>query len=162
MHHVYARGNAQQPIYLDDVDRLTYLGLLGRVIGLTGWCCLAYCLMDNHVHLLVETPRPNLGVGMQDLHGRYGRRFNDRHDRSGHLFQGRFGAKRVTRDVQLWATVRYIAMNPVNAGLCHRPDQWRWGSAGASPPWLGSQRLLEYLGAEGGDPIALYAELVSN
>jgi putative transposase len=161
VHHVYARGNAQARIFLDSTDRLTYLGLVGRVVRLTGWRCLAYCLMDNHVHLLLETPRPNLAVGMQDLHGTYGRRFNDRHARSGHVFQGRFGAKRVTRDAQLWATVRYIAMNPVSAGLCRRPHQWRWGSAGASPPWLASGRLLEYLGANGADPMALYAELLT-
>jgi REP-associated tyrosine transposase len=158
---VYARGNAQQAIYRDDTDRLIYLRLLGVVVGVTDWRCLAYCLMDNHVHLLVETPRPNLGVGMQDLHGSYGRRFNDRHGRSGHVFQGRFGAKRVTRDAQLWTTVRYIALNPVRAGLCTDPRQWRWSSAGSSPHWLALPRLFEYLAAEGGDPVTRYADLIA-
>jgi putative transposase len=161
VHHVYARGNDQQVIYRDVVDRQTYLGLLDRVVRVTGWRCLAYCLMDNHVHLLIETPRPNLGLGMQELHGRYGRRFNDRHGRGGHLFQGRYGATRVTRDAQLWATVRYIALNPVSAGLCAEPARWRWSSAGAAPSWLDAGRLLDYLGAAGGDPAARYADLLA-
>jgi putative transposase len=161
VHHVYARGNDQQLIYRDVVDRQTYLAMLGRVVGLTGWRCLAYCLMDNHVHLLVETPRANLGAGMQEIHGRYARRFNDRHRRSGHLFQGRFGAARVTCDPQLWATIRYIALNPVVAGLCGQPAQWRWSSAGGAPRWLDSDRLFEYLGAAGGDPAARYADLIA-
>jgi REP element-mobilizing transposase RayT len=117
--------------------------------------------MDNHLHLLVETPRPNLGVGMQELHGRYGRWFNHRHDRGGHLFQGRYGSKRVTRDAQLWATVRYIALNPVAAGMCGEPSQWSWSSAAAAPSWLDSERLLEYLGAAGGDPAAWYEDLLA-
>jgi putative transposase len=162
VHHVYARGNDQQLIYRDVVDRQIYLGLLGCVVGLTGWRCLAYCLMDNHVHLLIETPRPNLGTGMQALHGKYGRRFNDRHDRGGHVFQGRYGARRVTCDAQLWATIRYIALNPVVAGVCADAAQWRWSSsAGAAPSWLDSERLFEYLGAAGGDPAERYADLLA-
>jgi putative transposase len=161
VHHVYARGNDQQLIFRDVVDRETYLALLGRVVGVTGWRCLAYCLMDNHVHLLVETPRPNLGLGMQELHGKYARRFNDRYRRGGHLFQGRFGATRVTCDPQLWATVRYIALNPVAAGMCREPAQWRWSSVGTAPRWLDSERLLEYLGAAGGEPAARYADLIA-
>jgi REP element-mobilizing transposase RayT len=86
--HVFARGNRQQLIFLDATDRRRYLDLLGRVARRLRWRCLAYCLMDNHVHLLIETRLPNLGRGMRELHGDYAQLFNKRHDRSGHLFQG--------------------------------------------------------------------------
>ena len=161
IHHVYARGNGQQRIYLDDRDRLDFLRILGSVVRVRRWRCLAYCLMDNHVHLVLETPAPNLGAGVQQLHGKYARVFNDRHRRTGHLFQGRYGAKTIRTDEQLVATVRYLAMNPVAAGLCTAPALWRWGSCGERPPWLDQGRLLQYLGAGGGDPRRRYAELVA-
>src|SRR5215207_1121344 len=92
VHHVTARGNRKQEIFLDADDRATYLFLLGEVVMLRRWLCLAYCLMDNHVHLLIETPEGGLGRGMQTLHGLYAETFNKRHGRSGHLFQGRYGS----------------------------------------------------------------------
>ena len=161
IHHVYARGNQQQAIYLDDEDRLTYLRILGGVARAWHWRCLAYCLMNNHLHLLLETPAPNLGAGMQQLHGTYARAFNDRHERTGHLFQGRYGARTVKTDEQLCAVVRYLAMNPVEAGLCALPQQWRWGSSCRRPAWLDQARLLEFLGAGGGNPGRRYTELIT-
>ena len=161
VHHVYARGNRQQAIYLDDCDRLNYLRLLGHVVCDYRWRCLAFCLMHNHVHMVVETPQPNLGIGMQRLHGLYGRLFNHRHGRTGHLFQGRYGAIAIRTDEQLWAVVRYVAMNPVKAGLCSDPQEWRWGSCGRPPSWLDQARLLQYLGAAGGNPWRRYAELTA-
>jgi putative transposase len=162
IHHVYARGNRQQRIFFDGTDRVSYLRMLGVAVSQHAWRCLAYCLMDNHVHLVLETPAPNLGVGMQHLHGAYARAFNDRHDHSGHLFQGRYGAKIIRTDQQLWATVRYVAINPVAAGLCASADGWPWSScAGQRPPWLDHERLLEYLAAGGGDPRRRYAELIA-
>jgi putative transposase len=92
VHHVFARGNGRQLIYLDDADRGSYLAMLARAVAHRQWRCLAYCLMDNHVHLLIETPLPNLGAGMQWLHGRFAQQFNERHGRSGHVFQGRYGS----------------------------------------------------------------------
>jgi putative transposase len=103
--HVYARGNAKQAVYLDDADRVTYLRLLDMAIRKRSWRCLAYCLMENHVHLLLETPNANLAAGMQWLHGLYARTFNERHGRVGHLFQGRYGAVRVRSDAQLWGVL---------------------------------------------------------
>ena len=87
IHHVYARGIEKRLIYQDDRDRGAYLTLLGAVVDEHAWLPLAYCLMDNHVHLVVETPEPNLGVGMRTLHGGYATTFNARHARDGHLFQ---------------------------------------------------------------------------
>jgi putative transposase len=165
VHHVYARGNDKRAIYLDDDDRAKYLALLGRVVGLTRWRCLAYCLMDNHVHLLIETPEANLGRGMQRLHGLYARAFNDRHGRSGHLFQGRYGGVRSVTDAQLWATVAYVALNPVEAGLCAEAEDWHWGShaaivEGRAPDWLDVPRLLSYFDALGGQPRQRYLDLI--
>lgn len=166
MHHVYARGNDRRRIYLDNLDRATYLILFARVVRRMRWRCLAYCLMENHVHLLIETPEPNLGAGMQRLHGNYAQTFNERHGRSGHVFQGRYGAVRVTSDEQLWAVVRYIVRNPVEAGLCEHPDDWPWGSHAAvlgesAPSWLDIERLMSCFEAAGGDERLRYAELVS-
>jgi putative transposase len=166
VHHVYARGNDRRLIYLDDADRWTYLALLGRVGRRMRWRVLAYCLMDNHVHLLVETPEANLGAGMQRLHGAYAQIFNARHGRDGHVFQGRFNAVPARDDGQLWLAAAYIARNPVAAGLTSRPDGWTWSSHGAlasdggAPGWLDHDRLLAYFGGLGGDPAARYAEAV--
>jgi REP-associated tyrosine transposase len=143
--HVFARGNRRQQIYLDDVDRRRYLAMLGSVVKQYDWRCLAYCLMENHVHLLLETPRANLG---------------------GHLFQGRYGSVRVTTDAQLWMLARYLALNPVEAELCERPGEWPWSSHGAVigsrlPRWLDHPRLLEYFAAAGGDPPGRYRAMVA-
>lgn len=165
VHHVFARGNNKQRIYFDDADRRGYLDLLGRVARWTGWRCLAYCLMDNHVHLLVETPRANLAAGMQQLHGRYAQDFNQRHRRSGHLFQGRYGATRVASDAQFLSAVAYVVRNPVAGGLCGSPGEWNWSSHAAtvegwSADWFDLGTLLTRLAALGGDPRKRYAELV--
>lgn len=166
IHHVYARGNDKRLIYEDDRDRRTYLAMLGAVILHHGWLVLAYCLMANHVHLVIETPEPNLGSGMRRLHGDYALLFNRRHARSGHLFQGRYGAKRIRDDAQLLTAVRYLALNPVEARLCARADEWEWSStrlvlAGVTHPWLARERLFGYLaGIAGGVPRERFAELV--
>jgi putative transposase len=166
VYHVYARGNCRQAIYVDDRDRRTYLLMLERVVRRMEWFCLAYCLMDNHVHLLIETRRPNLGVGMQRLHGPYAQRFNHRHRRTGHLFEARFGSKTVGSEGQMWTTVRYILRNPVTAGLCETVESWRWSShaavlAGAEPGWVDMARLLSYLEASGGDVAGRYLKFVT-
>jgi len=165
IHHVYARGNGQQRIFLDDQDRRTYLFLLARVIEEQDWRCLAYCLMDNHVHLLIETPRANLGRGMQRLHSRYAQLFNERHGRVGHLFQGRYGAVRIETDAQLQTTLAYIAANPVRSGLCRRACDWPWSSyrhasAGDSAGLVAIDRLTWHLGGFATDPLNAYRELV--
>jgi putative transposase len=165
VYHVFARGNRKQSIYLDDADHSRYLATLGRVTIGMEWRCMSYCLMGNHVHLLIETRLPNLGAGMQRLHGPYAQYFNRRHEQSGHLFQGRFGAKRITTDAQFWLTAAYIANNPVAAGLCGSPSEWEWSSYDAitgawSPSWLDTGHCLSYFGGQGGDPRRMYVDLV--
>jgi REP element-mobilizing transposase RayT len=165
VHHVYARGNDKQAIWADDVDRERYVGLLRRVTLRLRWRCLAYCLMPNHVHLLVETTEPNLGLGMGRIQGPYAQGYNERHDRTGHLFGGRYGAKRVTTDAQLWVNAAYIALNPVKAGLCRAAEDWRWSShaataKGVAPSWMDDTALMTYFSAAGGEPRQRYRAFV--
>jgi putative transposase len=165
LHHVFARGVDRQRVFRDDVDRRSYLTLLGTVIERTNWRCLAFCLMENHVHLLLETPKPNLGQGMRLLQSSYARAFNVRYGRTGHLFQGRYGAVLIKSDPQLLAVISYIARNPVEARLCRTPDEWRWSSyraafSGPCPEWLDVPRLLSYLDESTGDARGRYRELV--
>lgn len=163
--HVFARGVRRHAIYADDTDRQFYLRLLGHVVLCQGWHCLAYCLMSNHVHLLVETPEPNLATGMHRLHGLHAQAFNKRHRLAGHVFQGRYQAVPVRKDSQLLAAARYIALNPVRAKLCDEAAQWPWGShaavvGGMAPQWLDVKRLLGYFGADGGEPRLRYLDFV--
>ncbi len=149
---MFARGNNRELIYQDDQDRRLYLNRFEEVTGRLGWHGLSYCLMDNHVHLLVETPQPNLSDGMRFLHGGYAQIFNRRHGRIGHVFQGRYGAVPMRNDGQVCMAATYIARNPVAAGLCKAPTDWRWSSfaktaAGGAASWMANQRLLEFFGS---------------
>jgi putative transposase len=154
LYHVYARGNDRALIYRDDVDRHIYLRMLEAVVHDRGWLCLAYCLMSNHLHLLIETPSANLDRGMQRLQSGFAQYFNARHERVGHLFQGRYGAVRSVSDAQVCASAAYIARNPVEALLCRRPEAWPWGSfrsiaRDTAPGWLARERLLSFFGDNG-------------
>jgi putative transposase len=151
---------------LDDADYRLYLALLAGVVAAKKWRVLAYCLMPNHVHLLIETPEGNLARGMQQLHGLYARIFNDRHGYVGHHFQGRYGSKLIRDDSQLITVVRYIGANPLVAGLAEDPWGWEWNSfvaatTDSAPSCLDVDRLLEYLAEWSGDPMRLYREMVS-
>ncbi len=126
IYHVFARGTNRQPIFVDDLDRKTYLLILGDVCKDFSWGRLGYCLMNNHVHLLIETPEANLSQGMQRLQNRYSKRFNYRHERSGPLFGGRFRSVHVTSNEQFIAVTSYLENNPVEAGLCIAPESWPW------------------------------------
>ena len=166
IHHVYARGVRRLPVFRDDLDRLKYLEMLARVVERQRWRLLAYCLLGNHMHLLIETPEPNLGDGMRRLHGGYGRWFNDRHAFTGHVFEKRYGSDLVRDDDHLFALVRYIANNPVKAGLCADASEWPWGSYastvdGTAPPWIAKQRLLELVGGWSREPVRGLELLVS-
>ncbi len=163
MFHVYARGNDRHDVFLDNTDRRNYLMLLGRTVRREEWQLLTYCLMPNHIHLLVETPKANLAVGMHRLHSPYAQAFNRRHGKVGHVFQGRYGAVRVTTDAYFLTVVRYIAVNPVAAGLVSVSSEWPWSAHRAlsghedRPSWLGASRLHDLLSGAGGGQS--YAEL---
>ena len=148
LYHVTTRGNARQAIYTDDQDRSTFLAVLAAVVTRSQWLCHAYCLMNNHYHLLIETPQSNLSAGMRQLNGVYTQRFNRRHGRVGHVFQGRFKAILVERESYLLELCRYVVLNPVRAGLAKRPQTYRWSSYRATaglekaPEWLTREWVL--------------------
>ncbi len=159
--HVFARGVDRRRIFLDDDDRRLYLHLLGGVSRRQGWSCLAYCLMTNHVHVLVQTHEPNLGAGMRRLHGTYAQAFNERYARTGHLFERRFNDRPVTTIRSIAVVSAYIAANPVAAGLAPTPDAFGWSShatiaAGTAPSWLDVDQLEALLSSEGGSGTERY------
>jgi putative transposase len=166
LHHVIARGNRRGAIYADEADRAMFLAFLDRVVHRTHWRCHAYCLLTNHYHLLIETPVPNLALGMRMLNGRYAQAFNERHGLSGHLFQGRYNALPVERPAQLLALCRYIVLNPVRAGLCRDAGEWPWSSYRATagltavPRWLTVDWLLDQLADDRPTASRRYADLV--
>ncbi len=148
IYHITTRGNAKQPIFVDVHDRTVFLDTLRETVERYAWRCHAYCLMGNHYHLLVETCEPTLSKGMRHLNGVYTQRFNKRHSRVGHLFQGRFKAIIVERERHLLEVARYVVLNPVRSGAVAAPAQWRWSSYRATaghdrpPPFLSTQWLL--------------------
>ena len=167
LYHAYSRGVAKQPIFRDDADRRRYLRLLEETVKRFRWRCLGYCLMGNHVHLVLETPLPNLSEGMQWLHGQYAMEFNKRHGRVGHLFQDRFGATRITSDAHLCIVLAYVAANPVEASLVDRPEAWPWNSYAVVvgpfrvPDWLDVERLAWYLDGDEAAAKERYTRLVT-
>ena len=138
IHHVTARGNAGAWIYRGDADKARFLAMLRSIARRQGWLCHAYCLMDNHYHVIVETVATGLAAGMQWLNGSYAQGLNRSCGRSGHLFQGRYHATLVEREAHLLEAARYVVLNPVRASLCDAPDEWPWssyrGTAGDGPP----------------------------
>lgn len=130
VYHVTARGNERRAIYRDAADYEEFLGQLGLAVGRYGWLCHGFCLMGNHYHVLVETPRANLPIGMRHLNGRYAASFNRRWRRVGHLFQGRYKADLVENQAYLLALIRYVALNPIRTSppLVAVPEAYRWSS----------------------------------
>jgi putative transposase len=126
--HVTARGNERKAIYRDEGDYAGFLEVLGAVVRRFGWRLHAYVLMPNHYHLLVTSSAPALSRGMQQLGGTYSQRFNRRWSRCGHVFQGRFFSVHLERETHLLELTRYLALNPVRAGLVPDPTDWRWSS----------------------------------
>lgn len=144
IYHVTCRGNRRQPIFTDDDDRGRYLALLGAVSRKLGWRCLAYCLMSNHVHLVLDVPDQTLSRGMQLLSGRYAQAYNRRHGWIGHLFQGRFHSVVVEEEGYSLELTRYVVLNPKRAGAVARAVDWRWSSHRAL---LGKERAPAFLDA---------------
>lgn len=130
-HHVTQRGNRRQPVFFSDDDRIAYLDLLAEAICAHGTRCLAWCLMDNHVHLvLVPRDADGLRATLGEAHRRYTRRINFREGWRGYLFQGRFASYPMD-DAHLMVAVRYVEQNPVAARLVGSAEDWRWSSARA-------------------------------
>ena len=128
VYHITSRGNEKKAISKDEQDHENFLNTLQRVNKRYNWLCHAYCLMTNHYHLLIETPDGNLSLGMRQLNGVYTQLYNKRHQRNGHLFQGRFKGILIQKDSHLLEVCRYVVLNPVRAKMAESPEQWRWSS----------------------------------
>jgi REP element-mobilizing transposase RayT len=138
VYHITSRGNEKKPVFKDNNDRMLFLYILRKVKERYNWFYHAYCLMDNHYHLIVETPDGNISIGMRQINGVYTQAFNRCHNRVGHLFQGRYKAILLQKESHLLEVCRYVVLNPVRAHLVKEPEQWKWSSyratAGKSKP----------------------------
>jgi len=152
IYHATSRGNARENIFDNDGDRKAFLEILGKVVNRFNWLCHAYCLMDNHYHLVIETPEANLSKGMRQLNGVYTQLYNRRHRTVGHLFQGRYKAILIQKESHLLEVCRYVVLNPVRAKAVERVEQWKWSSYGTtaglgkSPAWLAVDWVLSQFG----------------
>ncbi len=128
IYHVTSRGNAQEAMYRNDKDRKEFLTILSNTCQRYNWYCHAYCLMDNHYHMLLETNTPTLSKGMKYLNGTYTQFFNRAHRRVGHVYQGRFKGILVEKERYLLELSRYIILNPVRARMVRTAKDWPWSS----------------------------------
>ena len=133
-------------IFRNEEHRDRLVATLALVVERYGWVCHAYVVMHNHFHLLVETPLPNLSLGMRQLNGRYAQWFNRRHRRSGHVFGGRFGSIVVADDAHLLKAARYIVLNPIRTRRPQNFVDWRWSSY---PATAGLATVPRFLAADG-------------
>ena len=154
VHHVMSHGNDGIDLFRDDQDRLRFLEFLARAVKRFRWVVHDYCLMTNHLHVVIETPECTLSDGMHWLLGIYAQSFNRRHRRRGHLFQDRFKSVLVEQENYLLTLSRYVALNPVAAGMLERPEDYRWSSYRAragherAPDWLTTGPIDSLLGQE--------------
>ena len=151
VYHVTSRGNERKAIVRDDTDRNRFIQTLADMVKQYHVICHAWVLMDNHYHMLIETPNANLSRAIRHLNGVYTQAFNRRHHRAGHLFQGRFTAILVDKETYLLELCRYVVLNPVRAGMVKHPRAWWWSSYRATvgeaqiPSWLTVDWLLGQL-----------------
>ncbi|MFQ5543599.1 MAG: transposase [Nitrospiria bacterium] len=154
VYHVTNRGNARQNIFSNDEDRRQFLSILEKTVNRYSWLCHAYCLMHDHYHLLIETQKPNLSLGMRQLNGLYTQTHNRSHNRIGHLFQGRFKSILLEKDTWLLPMCRYVVLNPVRSKIIDHPLAWEWSSYRATAtgrdilPFLTLTWIFEQFGGE--------------
>jgi putative transposase len=144
MYHITARGVRRSLIFEDRTDYRRFLALLRIVAKDLEWTCHVHCQMPNHYHLVLETPAPNLSIGMQRLNSRYASWFNWRHGYTGHVFERRFYSGVIESNAHFLELARYVVLNPVRAGLCPHPNEWTFSSFRLPL----SPRLLEQFGRE--------------
>ena len=142
-HHVTQRGNGRQFLLATDIERMVYLDMLRRGVREHDLLVLGYCLMSNHVHLVVIPRRAEaLSEVLRQVHGRYAAYWNGAHGGSGHAWQGRFYSCPMDPGQQ-WVALRYAELNPVRAGLVKEAVAWPWSSAGAHSGTVAPDTLLE-------------------
>jgi putative transposase len=154
-YHVTMRSAGPIAMFVDDVDRTDFCNRLARTIRARDWSCRAFCLMPTHYHLMVDLGENALQPGMHEINGQYAQQFNRRHGRSGHLRGDRYHAVPIETDAHMQSAYRYVFRNPVEAGLCARPQDWLWssyrGAIGLEPRFAFVDDQLLY-GCFGGEP----------
>jgi REP element-mobilizing transposase RayT len=167
LHHVIAKSPSGRFLFNDDEERHRYLRMLAREIRERRWQLLTFCLLSNHLHLVIATPDTDLGAGFKRLHEDYARYVNERRAEGGHLFGDRFYNRLVMTERHLFACFRYVAHNPVAAGICNRPRDWPWSAhralAGLAdpPPFLDVAAAYAYFDAEPDEARIQYSRLVA-
>lgn len=167
-YHVTARGNERKDIFKNDLDREKFFSYLDTAFMRYGAVIHAYCLMNNHYHLLIETPDGNLSQIMRHINGAYTNYYNAKRKRAGHLFQGRYKAILINADEYAGELSRYIHLNPVRAGMVSNPEEYRWSSYMAyigkekKPKWLRTEFILNYFGRETREAQQKYKDFVNS
>src|SRR4030042_1692045 len=165
-YHVTSRGNERRTVFQSNRDREKYLSYLESAHERYGAVIHVYCLMGNHYHLLLETPRGNLSQIIHHINGAYTTYFNIKRDRSGHLFQGRFKGILVEKDAYCKELSRYIHLNPVRASMVKTPSEYSWSSyryfigKDKKPQWLTTELVLGDFGGGGRKGYRGYREYV--
>ncbi|WP_459723826.1 REP-associated tyrosine transposase [Sideroxyarcus sp. TK5] len=166
IYHVTSRGDRREDIFLNDADRLVWLEIFAQTCKRFNWVCHAWCLMDNHYHIVVETIEGNLAQGMRHLNGVYTQTFNRTHKRVGHVFQGRYKAIIVEKEGYLLELARYVVLNPLRAGMVKNIADWQWSSYAAmlgaqpAPEWLQTDWILGQFSPQRRRAINLYIDFV--
>jgi REP element-mobilizing transposase RayT len=127
-HHVWCRGNNKRPIVVDDRDRLALLKQIDVAARMYGWEVVAYCVMDNHYHLVIGIDERGMADGFCRINTFHATQFNRRHGRVNHLFGKRYGNKLLDDEPSLLEACRYVVLNPVRAAMVERPEEFRWSS----------------------------------
>lgn len=168
LYHIMSRGNGYQNIFKDDKDRHKFLNWIQDAAEVHNLILHAYCLMDNHYHLLLETPDANLSRAMRDINGNYTQWFNAKHKTVGHLLQGRYKAFVIEKETYLLKVARYIVLNPVRAKLISHPGQYKWSSFNATsrfkkpPKYLHTDWILQCFGQQRKEAQRKYSEFVKD
>jgi putative transposase len=147
-----ATGN--EPYFRDELDRLMWVRRFATVLDRCDWTCVIFCQLTTHVHVLIHVPDESLPHGMHWLNSEYGHDFNDRHERRGALQRARYWSTPKRTPEELIAAYRYIARNPVEAGLAMDPIDWPWSSFATSCgvtdafPFVDASCVIEELGGD--------------
>ncbi len=167
IYHLGSRGNRGCQIYMDDHERKVFLRMFGRLSKRHGWQLGTYCLMTNHYHLLMTIER-GLSDGMRELNGGFSSWTNQKNGLEGHLFKNRFWYEPIEDEAHYLQAARYIVLNPVRAGICASPEEWRWSSYRAcvglefAPPFLAADELLRCFGDKPAAAREAYRSFVSD
>ena len=166
IYHLGSRGSNRGSIFRYDGDRVAFLERVAMVVKRYELRWIAYCLMGNHYHAVVQSPDERLSSAMRDLNGGYSRRCRSIYGRDAHLFKNRFWCESIETPEQFVAVVRYVDLNPIRAGLCGHPSEWPWGScrvmmgADLTPSFLAPEVFLREFSADLDVARRAYAQMI--